>query len=79
MHALKLDRLPEEKFMDTPQPAARQESAKPLATGTGYGRQGPSYDSELIEAGPGTPMGEMMRQYWFPVARSDEIEADGPQ
>ena len=32
----------------------------------------------LTRTGPGTPMGELMREYWMPVARSDEIAADGP-
>ena len=32
----------------------------------------------LTRVGPGTPMGTVMREYWFPVARADEVEADGP-
>jgi len=31
----------------------------------------------LTRVGPGTPMGALMRQYWVPVARSDEVQADG--
>jgi phenylpropionate dioxygenase-like ring-hydroxylating dioxygenase large terminal subunit len=31
----------------------------------------------LTRTGPGTPMGELMREYWMPVARSDEVAADG--
>ena len=31
----------------------------------------------LTRVGPGTPMGNLMRNYWFPVARSDEATADG--
>ena len=31
----------------------------------------------LTRVGPGTPMGEMMRQYWIPAAMSSELEADG--
>jgi phthalate 4,5-dioxygenase oxygenase subunit len=31
----------------------------------------------LTQVGPGTPMGELMRQYWFPAAVSDEVVADG--
>jgi phthalate 4,5-dioxygenase len=27
----------------------------------------------LCRVGPGTPMGELMRQYWIPAARSDEL------
>src|SRR5262245_44117191 len=37
-------------------------------------------DNELLcRVGPGTPMGELMRQYWIPAARSDELPApDAP-
>ena len=36
-------------------------------------------DNELMcRVGPGTPMGEVMRQYWLPVFFPDEFEADGP-
>ena len=31
----------------------------------------------LTRTGPGTPMGELMRQYWIPAAKSSELEADG--
>ena len=31
----------------------------------------------LTETGPGTPMGNLMRQYWLPVTYSWELEADG--
>jgi phenylpropionate dioxygenase-like ring-hydroxylating dioxygenase large terminal subunit len=31
----------------------------------------------LCRVGPGTPMGELMRQYWLPVAYTWEIEPDG--
>ena len=31
----------------------------------------------LIRVGPGTPMGELMRQYWMPAALSSELVADG--
>ena len=35
-------------------------------------------DSEdLVRVGPGTVMGEMMRQYWVPAAMSSELERDG--
>jgi phthalate 4,5-dioxygenase oxygenase subunit len=35
-------------------------------------------DNELLtRVGPGTPMGEMMREYWIPVLRSAKLEADG--
>jgi phthalate 4,5-dioxygenase oxygenase subunit len=32
---------------------------------------------DIVRTGPGTPMGELMRQYWIPAARSTELEADG--
>src|SRR5438132_9937305 len=33
----------------------------------------------LCHIGPGTPMGNLMRQYWLPAIRSDELaDADGP-
>ncbi len=31
----------------------------------------------LTRVGPGTPMGEMFRQYWFPAILSKELTADG--
>lgn len=35
-------------------------------------------DNELLtRVGPGTPMGEMMREYWFPVVRAAKLEAGG--
>ena len=35
-------------------------------------------DSEdLVRVGPGTVMGELMRQYWVPAAMSSELKADG--
>ena len=32
---------------------------------------------DLTRAGPGTVMGEMMRQYWIPAAASSELKPDG--
>ena len=32
---------------------------------------------ELTQVGPGTAMGELMRQYWIPAAQSSELERDG--
>jgi phthalate 4,5-dioxygenase len=32
----------------------------------------------VTRTGPGTPMGELMRQYWLPAALSSELTADGP-
>ncbi len=37
-----------------------------------------SKDSDYLACvGPGTPMGELMRQYWIPVALASEFAADG--
>jgi phenylpropionate dioxygenase-like ring-hydroxylating dioxygenase large terminal subunit len=36
-------------------------------------------DNELLTTvGPGTPMGELMRQYWIPALMSSELQRDGP-
>jgi phthalate 4,5-dioxygenase len=36
-------------------------------------------DSEILtRVGPGTPMGQLMREYWLPACRSDELKGDGP-
>ena len=36
-------------------------------------------DNELMcRVGPGTPMGEVLREYWLPVFFPSELEADGP-
>src|SRR4030081_1358741 len=32
---------------------------------------------ELTQVGPGTVMGELMRQYWIPAAQSSELVRDG--
>lgn len=35
-------------------------------------------ESEILtQVGPGTPMGDLMRQYWLPAAMSSELKADG--
>ncbi len=34
----------------------------------GYGRPAPSFREELTRVGRGTPMGELLRRYWHPVA-----------
>jgi len=31
----------------------------------------------LTMVGPGTPMGNLMREYWYPILKSDEISVDG--
>ena len=44
-----------------------------MDSGTAYGRQKPSYDAMVVEVGPGTPGGEMLRRYWHPVAVAAEV------
>ncbi|MBT5186788.1 MAG: Rieske 2Fe-2S domain-containing protein [Kordiimonadaceae bacterium] len=35
-------------------------------------------DNELLtRVGPGTPMGNLMREYWFPIIKSEEVSTDG--
>ena len=48
--------------------------------GSGYGRIGvvPREDETLTHVGFGTPMGELLRRYWQPVALSSELQ-DLPQ
>jgi nitrite reductase/ring-hydroxylating ferredoxin subunit len=41
-------------------------------TGTAYGRPEPTYRKELTEVGAGTPMGELLRRYWHPIALSSD-------
>ena len=36
----------------------------------------PQDSQDLTRVGPGTVMGNFMRQYWIPAARSGELEAD---
>jgi phenylpropionate dioxygenase-like ring-hydroxylating dioxygenase large terminal subunit len=36
-------------------------------------------DNELLtRVGPGTPMGRLMRHYWIPAIKSDELDREGP-
>ena len=41
--------------------------------GHAYGRRPQHSDQLLTAVGPGTPMGELMRRYWHPVALSSEV------
>ena len=50
-------------------------STETVDTGTGYGRPTPTYNRRLVEVGPGTPMGELMRRYWQPFARVEDATA----
>ena len=40
--------------------------------GRAYGRSGQHSNKSLTEVAPGTPMGELMRRYWQPIALSEE-------
>ena len=35
-------------------------------------------NERLTKVGPGTPMGELMRRYWHPIAGSPQLNADNP-
>jgi nitrite reductase/ring-hydroxylating ferredoxin subunit len=41
--------------------------------GSAYGRPTHRYDPDLVEVGPGTPLGELMRRYWHPVEISARL------
>ena len=59
-----------------PRPAPAPASALP--SGREVSKMSKQKDSDdLVRVGPGTVMGEMMRQYWIPAAMSSELERDG--
>ncbi|MCH7608025.1 MAG: Rieske 2Fe-2S domain-containing protein [Chloroflexi bacterium] len=35
-------------------------------------------NDRLTQVGPGTPMGELMRRYWHPIAGSSQLDAENP-
>ena len=43
------------------------------SAGRAYGRPVATFDEKLTQSGPGTPGGELLRRYWQPVARSEEV------
>lgn len=47
--------------------------------GTAYGMRPATYKSDLVEVGPGTPMGELMRRYWHPCFDSAALTSDRPR
>lgn len=49
-----------------------------IDTGTAYGAKAPAYRPELVEVGPGTPMGELMRRYWQPVFSTEMLTSERP-
>jgi phenylpropionate dioxygenase-like ring-hydroxylating dioxygenase large terminal subunit len=46
--------------------------------GSAYGRPPPHFNKTLVEVGPGTACGELMRRYWQPIAASAQVR-DLPQ
>jgi phenylpropionate dioxygenase-like ring-hydroxylating dioxygenase large terminal subunit len=51
---------------------------KRSSDGSAYGRPPQHPDYELVQVGPDTPCGELMRRYWQPVAVSSKV-TDRPQ
>ncbi len=49
-----------------------QATSVTINDGRAYGRPTGHSDTELVEVGPGTPAGELLRRYWQPFARSEE-------
>ena len=43
------------------------------ARGDGYHHQPGASDEELVRVGKGTPAGELLRRYWWPIAASEEL------
>ena len=35
-------------------------------------------NERLTQVGPGTPMGELMRRYWHPIAGSSQLNEENP-
>ncbi len=51
----------------------RADEASVAPNGSAYGRAPGHFDETLVRVGPGTPCGEMLRRYWWPIAVSDEV------
>jgi nitrite reductase/ring-hydroxylating ferredoxin subunit len=49
-----------------------------IDSGTAYGMETGTFDRILVEVGPGTPGGELLRRYWQPIALSTDL-TDLPQ
>jgi phenylpropionate dioxygenase-like ring-hydroxylating dioxygenase large terminal subunit len=45
----------------------------PAQEGSAYGRAPQHSNKLLTEVGPGTPLGELMRRYWHPIALSEKV------
>lgn len=50
----------------------KQQSRRSDAQGGGYDRRPGRHDAALTEVGRGSPMGELLRRYWHPVALSSQ-------
>lgn len=50
-----------------------------IDVGTAYGMKPRAYKKELVEVGPGTPMGELMRRYWQPFALAEDLTSEKPR
>ena len=57
----------------------KADPSREIDVGTAYGRKINSYDPLLTEVGAGTPMGELLRRYWHPIAVSSDVTSDLPQ
>ena len=41
---------------------------------TAYDLEPPQYENRLTEVGRGTPMGELLRRYWHPIAETADAQ-----
>ena len=46
---------------------------KTSSDGRAYGRPPQHFDEHLARVGAGTPMGELLRRYWHPIALSESL------
>lgn len=60
-------------------PGNSERRAAEFDTGTAYDGLPTKHDPLLTEVGRGTPMGELMRRYWHPVATSASITSELPR
>ena len=45
-----------------------------MDTGTAYGLKPGRHRADLTEVGAGTPMGELLRRYWYPIAFEQDFD-----
>jgi phenylpropionate dioxygenase-like ring-hydroxylating dioxygenase large terminal subunit len=48
-------------------------SERTTREGSAYGRAPAHFNKKLVEVGPGTPCGELMRRYWQPIAAAAHV------